>query len=337
MALEMAGLHPIISTLNSNQSDRGILCANNAEDETKNYSKFYDYITPHKLTLKNTSVNSNKIQQYRKLSIPPEDSLKNKLNMELLNIFVQIKTGMKYYLDSSFINIPLRRTINKVSSYAVQSQMGRIPRKPNKPNQDSYFIIENPMKIENGYLFGVMDGHGSFGKEASSLVKNRLPINLQTNDGMSFLSNPELRKHLIKSAYKQTNDELSAMCDSSYSGTTSVTVFAHGSLLLCANVGDSRAVIGSLPDTRNSNWCVHQITIDHKPEVHSEYERIVLSNGRVEALKGNLIMNLRSKWKISGSKSSLDEREEVPRISHEQIAWRYCGKGDWSNFGSGRF
>lgn len=212
---------------------------------------------------------------------------------------MQLREKRKMYNDSLFRSISIKRPPDKVSAYAVQSQMGKIIRRPNKPNQDSYFIIKNPMEIENGYLFGVMDGHGSFGKEASSLVKTRLPMNLSLPNSThkssdirnSFLSDQNFRKTLVKSAYERTNKELnSSSFDSSYSGTTSVTVFTHDSLLLCANVGDSRAVIASLQDLSKDQprWEVRQITIDHKPELQDEHQRILMCNGRVEAFRGKL-------------------------------------------------
>jgi len=203
------------------------------------------------------------------------------------------KEGQKIYLSSIFLSLIFKSSLDKVKAYAVKSQMGKIITKPNKPNQDSFFIIKNPMGIENGYLFGVMDGHGLFGKEASSLVKNRLPENLSAihnghlrND---FLLDSKFRENLIKSAYERTNEELNrATFNVSCSGTTSVTVFTHDSLLLCANVGDSRAVIALVEDENVPQWEVQQISVDHKPNLLQEYQRILMHNGRVEGIRGKV-------------------------------------------------
>jgi len=174
--------------------------------------------------------------------------------------------------------------------------MGVVPKRPNKPNQDAYFAIENFMDIRNAYLFGIMDGHGSFGKEASTLVKSVLPTYLadlkNEDDKDLFLGDPNFRASLIKVAYEKTNEALSSSnIDFLYSGTTSVTAFTHNSLLLCANVGDSRAVIGSL--TPESKWKACQITTDHKPDLKEEYERILSFNGRVEPYRGKAMINIR--------------------------------------------
>ena len=51
--------------------------------------------------------------------------------------------------------------------------------------------------------------------------------------------------------------------------------------MICANVGDSRAVIGSIGE--HSCWTVRAISRDHKPDLPGEFERIISWNGRVEA------------------------------------------------------
>lgn len=40
----------------------------------------------------------------------------------------------------------------------------------------------------------------------------------------------------------------SPMCDIQFSGTTCTSVLLRGDLLLCANVGDSRAILGRKSD-----------------------------------------------------------------------------------------
>jgi hypothetical protein len=225
---------------------------------------------------------NNKHREEQKDNILEQDKESNEVKTE----------GQKMYLSSIFLSITLKDRLSKVKAYAVKSQMGKIIVKPNKPNQDSYFIIKNPMGIENSHLFGVMDGHGLFGKDVSSLVKNRLPANLSAMNNehqrQSFLLDSKFRANLIRSAYERTSEELNeSSFDISCSGTTSVTVFIHDSLLLCANVGDSRAII-VLAEDDIPQWEVQQITIDHKPNLLHERQRILMHNGRVEAVRGKV-------------------------------------------------
>lgn len=198
-------------------------------------------------------------------------------------------------LASPMYSAPLCKAYPRVSSYGVSSQMGMVPKRPNKPNQDAYFALENFMDIDNAYLFGIMDGHGHFGREVSTLVKAKLPANLALASTICgkdkvrdlFLADEKFRESLVKAAYERTNGELAAAgVDLTHSGTTSVTAFTCESLLLCANVGDSRAVIGSLDyQCAEHRWRANQITVDHKPDLEEEYKRIISFNGRVEPYK----------------------------------------------------
>lgn len=62
--------------------------------------------------------------------------------------------------------------------YAAKTHIGKFPSKPQKVNQDSYCIINNFCKMNSLTFFGVMDGHGTFGQQASDLVKKQLPCNI---------------------------------------------------------------------------------------------------------------------------------------------------------------
>jgi serine/threonine protein phosphatase PrpC len=71
---------------------------------------------------------------------------------------------------------------------------------------------------------------------------------------------------------------------------------------LCANVGDSRAVLGCLKPKNtpllptetlathsshegNKIWVAHGLSRDHKPDAKDEHDRIISCNGRVDPFK----------------------------------------------------
>lgn len=148
-------------------------------------------------------------------------------------------------------------------------------------------------------MFGVLDGHGLFGKEASGFLKKRLPGNfelldsthytIETDQRKEFISSQRFRYNFINWIFKKTNEELiSSNFDSSFSGSTAVTIFIYDSFLLCANVGDSRAILGCFND-RGKMWRAEQISIDHKPELEKERLRIIKADGKVDSFKGILI------------------------------------------------
>lgn len=70
-----------------------------------------------------------------------------------------------------------------------------------------------------------------------------------SNDCPSFLlSNDKNKKFaVITEGFLKTSFDLKRRSfDVNYSGTTVVTVMITGKKLICANVGDSRAILGSL-------------------------------------------------------------------------------------------
>ena len=67
--------------------------------------------------------------------------------------------------------------IDPVGSFSIKTRTGYIPTKPNKTNQDSYFLIKHFANVKNMYFMGVCDGHGVNGHFASDHVKRYLPSN----------------------------------------------------------------------------------------------------------------------------------------------------------------
>lgn len=197
----------------------------------------------------------------------------------------------------------------RVKSYGSKSLAGKNSYIANKPNQDSCLAIKNFNKINNSLLLAVLDGHGCNGHLVSGYVKKRFPINIEQScmkslkceltarssfgfnlkerkrpkvvDEGTASAAPMLKREVIMDAFKWTNNDLRlSNIDVTFSGTTLVSVLLVGSYVVCANVGDSRAIIGS--STNLLDWRVRPLSRDHKPDIPAEYERIVRSNGRVE-------------------------------------------------------
>ena len=70
---------------------------------------------------------------------------------------------------------PLYIKRNVVTKYAFATRVGFVPNNPRKVNQDSYILHPNVNKSPYCHLFGVCDGHGQNGREASTYIKQRLP------------------------------------------------------------------------------------------------------------------------------------------------------------------
>ncbi|KAK4537528.1 hypothetical protein CDCA_CDCA13G3553 [Cyanidium caldarium] len=79
--------------------------------------------------------------------------------------------------------------------------------------------------------------------------------------------------------------------DSRFSGTTGIVVLMHGADLYCANVGDSRAVLGRRAERRGGRHTAYEavpLSQDHKPDRPDERQRIEALGGHVDSWHGML-------------------------------------------------
>ncbi|KAG7549102.1 PPM-type phosphatase domain [Arabidopsis thaliana x Arabidopsis arenosa] len=166
-------------------------------------------------------------------------------------------------------------------------------------NQDAMTVWENFGGEEDMIFCGVFDGHGPMGHKISRHVCENLPSRVHSKirssksggnenvENNSSQSQEELFREfedILVTFFKQIDSELGldSPYDSFCSGTTAVTVFKQADCLVIANLGDSRAVLGTR--SKNSFKAV-QLTVDLKPCVQREAERIVACKGRVFAME----------------------------------------------------
>ncbi|XP_071701329.1 probable protein phosphatase 2C 33 [Rutidosis leptorrhynchoides] len=187
-------------------------------------------------------------------------------------------------------------------------------------NQDAMIVWENFGSRTDTVFCGVFDGHGPLGHMVAKRVRDSLPLKLSAHwevnlkgstdvlreilnseetlvnlpddsRGSNFedtFKNPEIfhtLKEAFLKAYKVMDKELSmyARVDCICSGTTAVTLIKQGPHLIIGNIGDSRAVLCT---RENDNSLVPvQLTVDLKPNLPAEAERIRRCKGRVFALR----------------------------------------------------
>lgn len=96
-----------------------------------------------------------------------------------------------------------------------------------------FFKLLKGFGKEGGEFFGVFDGHGENGHKVSKLVRNRLPKLLlekdigDDEDEMVNTYMPNEWRRIYVSAFRVMDKELKLQkdFDSSFSGTTAVTIF----------------------------------------------------------------------------------------------------------------
>ena len=167
-----------------------------------------------------------------------------------------------------------------------------------KINQDLPLIVVSVGDIKGFNIFGILDGHGTHGHFIAQFCKNFLinkilqftqeckSQNIYSPEGIYnklSLSNFQY----IKDWFKDTDDELSLQnnFDYNYSGTTCNLVIQLNNKLICANVGDSRAILIFDDNTNNNyNQGIYLLSEDHVPESPQEYQRIINSGGMVDKI-----------------------------------------------------
>ncbi|CAN6571742.1 unnamed protein product [Malus baccata var. baccata] len=176
-------------------------------------------------------------------------------------------------------------------------------------NQDAMLVWEDFMS-DDAIFCGVFDGHGPHGHLVARKVRDALPMKLLSflysyqgssktcfkgnlkksdcgdteKDGLDEEKlNLSWRDAFLKS-YKAMDKELRSHpnLDCFCSGSTAVTLVKQGSNLFMGYIGDSRAILGSR-DSSDSMVAI-QLTVDLKPDLPREAERIKRCKGRVFAL-----------------------------------------------------
>jgi len=176
-------------------------------------------------------------------------------------------------------NKAIIKTIKKMHDITKKGYSGEGVK---KINQDNFFIYKNFNNNPNSIYFGVCDGHGVVGHEVSAFLRENLPITLDS-ELKKRLKNGNMNK-IIEEIFVGTNYRLcnETGIDTHFSGSTCVTLIYTPEKLLCANAGDSRAVLGRCV---NGAWASHDLSRDHKPSEKDEAERIIKRRGRIEPFR----------------------------------------------------
>lgn len=180
-------------------------------------------------------------------------------------------------------------------------------------NQDAMVVWEDFMADDVTFC-GVFDGHGPHGHLVARKVRDALPLKLASflqsfdskrngstsnccsgnkkldvvdpdKDGEMEDKVDYLWKEAFLKSYKAMDKELRSHpnLDCFCSGSTAVTLVKQGSNLFMGYIGDSRAILAS-KDSNDSIVAV-QLTVDLKPDLPKEAERIKRCKGRVFALQ----------------------------------------------------
>ena len=186
-----------------------------------------------------------------------------------------------------------------LKNYGILTLPGKDESGSQKTNQDSFVFKKNINKIKDFNIFGVLDGHGPEGHYVSKFTSEFIPSLLSNHPQIKCLSDPEqIYKKLkdnnckiITQTFIEADNQLKkASFDASESGCTCVLIIHVGSHIICANTGDSRAIVvhDGKGENNINNFKGVPLSIDYKPEIPEETNRIIMNGGIVRKMKNEL-------------------------------------------------
>ena len=233
---------------------------------------------------------SHKINKKFKMKLLKTEENTEKSNKKIFN-----ESKIKSQQDISFEYLAKNKTNENIRQEKEILTIEKLCKKGysgdeiDKPNQDNYFIYRNFNNNSNNIYIGVCDGHGPFGHEISSFLVTNLPLVLGNyfrifNIKDISTQNNENLLSIITTSFQQVNKNLSLEkdIDSSLSGSTCNSLIYTPKKVFCANIGDSRCIIGKFD---GKNWKSKSLSTDHKPELEKEKERIIKNGGIINQIK----------------------------------------------------
>lgn len=145
-----------------------------------------------------------------------------------------------------------------------------------KVNQDCVFVTPGLCGREDTWLFAVYDGNGPMGEVIAEATGTAVTQDLEGNPEALFVSDPST---FVKATFATVNAKICEKKEASKSGTTATTVMLKGAKVLCANVGDTRAL--RLQAGEKGAWTIQRLTSAHKPDDTDERKRIEAAGGFV--------------------------------------------------------
>ena len=254
--------------LNNNQTPQIISKKNSKNFKTENKNKKIKFSL-----IRNNSVSSR--------------TSSNIIHKEYLNQ-VNSKTNSSQNTTLTHKDEKINKTIIKFNSICKKGFSG-----PGieKINQDNFYIFENFLNNKDQYFFTVCDGHGINGHYISKYLINNLPLKIHNTFLLSNYNNinkinSQNLNDLIKNIYLEINTNLllDENIDTTFSGSTCVSLIYSPQKIFCINLGDSRCILGKF-DKKNNIWYHKPLSNDHKPTIIEEKARILKSNGRIEPYK----------------------------------------------------
>ena len=241
-----------------------------------------------KLLIPNNSC--RKVNEQKQLTnILPKKNLNNSSFLDNNNSNKNDSKRKSFSFFKNNNNIKKQNSLEKkiIKKYFALSEAGKDNYGMTKINQDSYLVLTNINNLINFNVFAVFDGHGPQGHLVSQyLVKYFTDFFNNNKEIKKCKDESDVFNLFLRSNYKLLKDTIinseeklkQKDIDIENSGSTCCMVIQLSQKIICANVGDSRAILFSEIIRED----IINLSIDHKPESKNELERIKKHGGVVE-------------------------------------------------------
>lgn len=147
-----------------------------------------------------------------------------------------------------------------------------------KINQDRGCVVFPFAEHQQQAVFAVFDGHGEHGDIVSHFVMHEFQSRLEKHPTLA--SDPV---KALKETYVEVDHHLglAQAAESTFSGTTAVSVLMREGQLWIANAGDSRAVLARKSPGGAAGHVAKDLSIDQNPNSPAEQKRIEACGGFV--------------------------------------------------------
>ena len=240
------------------------------EQQDINEHKIKDYFSYIKSSNNNLITNiSNKFKKkYKTKSI---SDLSN-LDIQILN-----KSRDSFFSQKNISVIenekePKKKIFKKILKIDSCTIPGYTLTSVKQKNQDSFFLKKNFLSKDEHFFIGICDGHGLYGDLVSQYISETLP---------QYVKNTT--KEELVNAFIDTNNSLinKTKIDCSLSGATCTSLIITLDKIICANIGDTRAILAKF---ENGCYNTFNLSRDHKPTESEEIKRILSEGGVIKQL-----------------------------------------------------
>lgn len=241
----------------------------------------------------------NNINNHFNITIP--NLVDNNILLQTQNNKNWINPLVPYYQPNTYNTQSIQPNINNpqipwIKNYGLSTLAGKDITGNHKTNQDSFVFKAKINQINDFNIFGVLDGHGPEGHFVSKYASEFIPSFLMNHPEIKNLNETEqiyqkLKDNnfqIITQAFIETDNRLRNVNFNAFeSGSTCVLIIHIGSHIICANTGDSRAIV-VFNENANNNINEFQclpLSIDFKPEIREEANRIFMNGGEVRKMR----------------------------------------------------